>query len=107
MAVQSIRLDLQVLIYPEGEFWIAHCLETDIASEGNTPKEALVNWIDITNLQIKTLLAEGDLNSLFSPAPAEIWRMYSTAEDRGSASKRPSRAVKPINRISVRQLAAV
>lgn len=106
MKSQLIRLDFQVLIYPEGNFWIAHCLETDIASEGKSQQEALENLLDISNVQIEALLAEGDLNSLFSPAPAEIWRMFATAKDRKS-SKRPNRAAKPINRINVRQLAAV
>jgi len=96
-----------MLVYPEGNFWIAHCLETDLVAEGDTPKEAMSGLIDISNTQIEALLAEGDLNSLFSPAPPEIWRMFSTAADSPSASRRPSRAVKPINRISVRQLVAV
>lgn len=106
MTSSGIRLDFQVLVYPEGNWWIAHCLETDLASEGGTPVEAMKNLVDISNHQIQTLLAEGDLNSLFSPAPPEIWRMYATAPDRPAARK-PKTAAKPINRISVRQLAAV
>ncbi len=105
MASDVIRLDFQVLIYPEGKFWIAHCLETDIASEGKTPKAAIKSLIDISNLQIEALLAEGDLSSLFSPAPRDIWRLFATALDRPSSSKRPRHAAKPINRINVRQLA--
>lgn len=107
MTSNVIRLDFQVLVYPEGEFWIAHCLETDIAAEGKSQQEAIENLIDVSNLQIETLLSEGDLNSLFSPAPSEIWRLFSTAQDRKASPQRPSRAAKPIHRIRVRQLAAV
>ncbi len=107
MANNVIRLDFQVLVYRESAQYIAHCLETDLAAEGNSVKESLENLIDISNLQIESLMAEGDLNSLFSPAPPDIWRMFSMASDRPSAPRRPARAVKPINRIRVRQLEAV
>jgi hypothetical protein len=106
MTANAVRLDLRILVYPEDSFWIAHCLETDLVAEGSSPKEAIEGLIDISNTQIEALLAEGDLNSLFSPAPPEIWRMFATADDNERASRRPSRAVKPINRISVRQLAS-
>jgi hypothetical protein len=101
----EIRLDFQVLIYREDEFWIAHCLETDLVGEGKTADEAMRTLIDISNVQIQAALDAGDLASIFSPAPPELWRSYAVARER--ISNRPEQAIKPVNRLSVRELALV
>jgi hypothetical protein len=100
---EKIRLDFRVLIYREEPFWIAHCLETDLVAEGKTVAEAVDSLIAISNVQIKSALEEGDLGSVFSPAPAEVWRMYAVAVER--PSRRPRKAVKQVNNIEFRQLA--
>jgi len=105
MVANALRLDFQVLIYQEGDFWIAHCLETDLVAEGASPKGALESLVDISNSLIEAQIAEGDIRAIFSPAPAEIWRMYATASD--TRSPRPRRAVKPLNRLNVRKLTVV
>lgn len=99
----KIRLDFQVLIYREAPFWIAHCLETDLVAEGNTVAEAVDHLMDISNVQIQSALEEGDLASIFSPAPPEIWRLYAVAAE--GPSRRPRKAVKQVNRVQFRQLA--
>ena len=99
----KIRLDFQVLIYREAPFWIAHCLETDLVAEGKTVAEAVDNLIAISNVQIQAALDEGDLASVFSPAPAEVWRMYSVATE--GPSRRPRKAIKQVNKVQFRQLA--
>ncbi|MCI0332691.1 MAG: hypothetical protein L0228_05670 [Planctomycetes bacterium] len=98
-----IRLDFRVLIYKEAEFWIAHCLETDLVAEGASVTEAIDYLIDISNVQIQAAIEEGDLASLFSPAPADIWRMYAVAAE--GPSRRPRKAIKQVNKLSVRQFA--
>jgi hypothetical protein len=99
----KIRLDFQVLIYREDPFWIAHCLETDLAAEGSTVAAAIDNLMDISNVQIQAALDEGDLASVFSPAPAEVWRMYAVAAE--GPTRRPRKAVKQVNKVHFRQLA--
>lgn len=99
----KVRLDFRVLLYPEDDFWIAHCLETDLVAEGRNVTEAIDNLIDISNVQIRAALDEGDLASLFSPAPADIWRMYAVASE--GPTRRPREAVKQVHQLSVRQLA--
>jgi hypothetical protein len=101
----KIRLDIRVLLYREEPFWLAHCLETDLVAEGDTVAEALDNLIAISNVQIQAALEEGDLASIFSPAPAEIWRLYSVALER--PSRRPRKAVKQVKNVQIRQLALV
>lgn len=99
----KIRLDFQVLIYREAPFWIAHCLETDLVAEGETEAEAIDNLIAISNVQIQAALDEGDLASVFSPAPPEVWRMYAVAAE--GPSRRPRKAIKQVNKVQFRQLA--
>jgi len=99
----KIRLDFRVLIYREEPFWIAHCMETDLVAEGATVTEAVDNLIAISNVQIQTALDEGDLASVFSPAPAEVWRMYSVAAE--GPTRRPRKAIKQVNKVQFRQLA--
>jgi predicted RNase H-like HicB family nuclease len=99
----KIRLDFRVLIYRENDFWIAHCLETDLVAEGETVAQAIDSLIDISNVQIQAALEEGDLASIFSPAPADVWRMYAVAGE--GPSRRPRKAIKQVDKISVRQLA--
>ena len=99
----KIRLDFQVLIYPEDDFWIAHCLETDLVGEGDTADEAMQTLIDISNVQIQAAIDAGDLASIFSPAPPDLWRAYAVGKEK--QSKRPKRAIKSLNRLSVRELA--
>jgi len=99
----KIRLDFQVLLYRENPYWIAHCLETDLVAEGKTVAEAVDNLIDISNVQIQSALDEGDLASLFSPAPADVWRMYAVSAE--GPSRRPRKAVKQVNKVQFRQLA--
>ena len=99
----KIRLDFRVLIYREEPFWIAHCLETDLVAEGKTVSEAVDGLVAISNVQIQTALDEGDLASVFSPAPPEVWRMYSVAAE--GPTRRPRKAVKQVNKMQFRQLA--
>ena len=66
-----VRLDFQVLVYPEDGFWIAHCLETDLAAEGSNPKSAFASLIDITNALVENAVSEGDIRSVFSPYKTE------------------------------------
>jgi hypothetical protein len=89
-----------VLIYHEDEWWIAHCLEMDLPAEGQSPQEAFQNLLDVLDVQIQSSLADGDLGSIFSPAPAELWRMYALATDRTFRKKPP----KPVSRLDVREL---
>ena len=100
----KIRLDFQVLLYREEPFWIAHCLETDLVSEGKTVPQAIDGLVAISNVQIRTAIEEGDLASVFSPAPPEVWRMYAVAAE--GPTRRPRKAVKQVNRMQFRQLAS-
>ena len=96
----EVRLEFKILIYQDDGYWIAHCLEMDLPAEGSTPSEALQNLIDISEVQISAALEEGNLDSIFSQAPAELLRMYATATDK----KFRRRPLGPVKRFEVREL---
>jgi hypothetical protein len=78
---EKFRMTLRFLVYPEGEWWFAHCLELDIVAEGKTDHEAFADVLRLCALQIETAIQDGDLESIFRPAPAEFWRLFSLAKD--------------------------
>ena len=96
-----IRLDLRAIIYREDAWWIAHCLELDLPAEGDSPKQALESLIDLISVQVDAAMEEGDLESIYRPAPSELWRLFSIAtRDRPLRRKPP----KPISRFEAREL---
>lgn len=77
----TIRLDVKVLLYREDEWWIAHCLEMDLPAEGESREEALASLSELIRVRMSVALEEGDLQSVFSPAPPDLWRLYTIAAD--------------------------
>ncbi len=100
---QSPRVSLRFVIYQEGEWWFAHCLELDIVAEGNTPKEALHDVLSLCSTQIAEAVEAGDVASIFRPAPAEFWRLFTLALDFPNARRAP----KPITSYEAREVALV
>lgn len=71
------RVQLSVLLFNEGDSWIAQCLEYDITSQGKSPKEALegLGWI----LGGQILLDKQNRRKAFStlaPAPERFWKRF-------------------------------
>jgi hypothetical protein len=95
LGMEKINIDLRAVVYREGDWWIAHCLELDLVAEGKTPQSALKDLIDLSTFQIQVATEEGDLESVFRPAPAHLWAMYASAEEI-EVSKRLK---KPIRRL--------
>jgi predicted RNase H-like HicB family nuclease len=100
----KIRLDFNILVYREDNWWIAHCLEMDLPAEADTPQDAIKNLIGLIDVQIEAAMNEGDLQSIFSAAPPELWKAYAIATDR-TMPRLSKRRVRPLNRVSVRELA--
>jgi hypothetical protein len=97
------RLELRAVVYPHGEWWIAHCLELDLVAESRDPQEAFDDLMDLTSSLIEEAIRGGDMNSIFHPAPAEIWGLFSRAQDI-SPRRKP---VRPVERFEVREAALV
>ena len=87
----SPRVSLRFVIYQEGEWWFAHCLELDLVAEGKSPKESLRDVLGLCATQIDVAVEAGDLASIFRPAPPEYWRLFSLAVD--FPTGRPPRSI--------------
>lgn len=101
--MSPVRLMLRALLYRDDDWWVAHCLETDVVAEGHTPTEAFDNLQSLTAFQIETALEEGDLQSIFRQAPPEILAAFATGYDQ-RIRRRPPKAVE---RFDVRRLQPV
>ena len=101
--MSGIRLTLRALIYQDDDWWIAHCLETDVVAEGNTPTKAFDNLQSLTAFQIETALEAGDLQSIFRQAPPEILSAFASGYDQHIRRRPP----KVVERFDVRRLQPV
>ena len=101
--MSKVRLTLRALIYQEDDWWIAHCLEMDLAAEGTSPMKAFENLLSLTALQLDTAMEEGDLQSVFRSAPPEIFAQFAIGKDR-TIRRRPPKSVE---RFDVRALELV
>ncbi len=95
---------LRFVVYREGKWWIAHCLELDLVAEGRTPSAALNDLADIASTHMTTAREAGDFASIFRPAPPEIWAMFVAAHHRPPPRKKP---LQPVERFEVREAALV
>ena len=102
MVKESFSIPLRAVVYREGKWWLAHCLELDLVAEGGTADEALRDLMDLTVLQVQTACKEGNLESVFRPAPAAIWRLFAIADPRSTIRRR---LPKSIERFDARELA--
>jgi predicted RNase H-like HicB family nuclease len=70
----SKKFNLHILLYKEENYEIAHCLEFDIVTQGETKKEALQNLIDGIELQVNFAVENNSPEQLYNPAPLECWQ---------------------------------
>ena len=96
----KLNIALRMVVYPEGKWWIAHCLETDIVAEGKTPEGAMRDLYDLCRFQVDVAMKEGDLDSVFRPAPPATWRMFFM----GTRKRTPRKRAGPVEKFEARQL---
>jgi hypothetical protein len=78
---EPVRLSLRMVVYREGKYWFAHCLDMDIVAEGNSPTQALADLLDLMAFQIEVACNEAEFTGLFKAAPPEIWELFSRGSD--------------------------
>ena len=101
MPKTRFNIELRAVVYREGDWWLAHCLELDIVSEGKTAVAALSDVMDLCRLQVETAINDGDLESVFRAAPPRIWARFARATDMPP----PRKPAKPVSRFEAKQLA--
>ena len=57
---------LTAKIYREGDQYVAHCVELDIASCGDTEEEAFENLVDASDVYVTTLEETGQIERVFA-----------------------------------------
>ena len=97
----KLNIALRMIVYREGDWWYAHCLELDIVAEGETADNAMRDLEDLCRFQIETALEEGDLDSVFRPAPPAAWRMFCM----GTRKRMPCKPAAPVDKFEARQVA--
>jgi hypothetical protein len=105
MAKRPFSIPLRAVIYREGKWWIAHCLELDLVAEGPSPRRAFQDLMDLSLLQLRVAEEEGDLQSIFRPAPANVWMMFGKANP--ISTGRTPRLPNLIERFEARELQLV
>ena len=107
----EMNINLSAIVYQEDRVWLAHCLELDIVAEGSDPQDALKSLVALCDLQIRTAMDDGDVASIFRPAPPEIWKLFASGrqaivEQRGR-SRRTNGFKSPVSRFESRKLCLV
>ncbi len=107
----NMSINLSAILYREGGVWLAHCLELDIVAEGSDASDAFDSLKSLRDLQITVALKEGDIESVFRPAPPEIWKLFAAGTERATevnVGRGKSRGFKaPVNRFESRQVCFV
>jgi predicted RNase H-like HicB family nuclease len=82
----TVQFPLRIVIYPapdlEGQ-WIAHCLETDVVTQGDSVDHALQMMAEALEAISKFNLSHGRFPVALTPAPREIWELVDIEKPAG------------------------
>ena len=67
---------LRALIYTNDSGYIAHCLEMDLIGIGDTPKKAVADLADHTEMQVSFANQQGNPSMLWHPAPKWLFDKF-------------------------------
>ena len=78
----TVEFPLRVVLYPAPDIagqWIAHGLETDIVTQGDSPKHALAMMVDALQATTAHQALRRRPSLRLRPAPPEVWALASDA----------------------------
>lgn len=70
------RFYLRVLIYPDDDRYIAHCLEMDLIGIGSTPQKATEDLHDHILMQVSFANQQNNPSMLWHPAPKWLFDKF-------------------------------
>lgn len=101
----SIRLN--VLIYKDGDEWIAHCLQMDLVASSKSEKKVEDDIIDLIKAQVIYAIENDNMGYIFKQAPADEWAKLAMAKRCGIRKIRidvPDRKKEIRNRPSINEV---
>jgi hypothetical protein len=82
--------DISVILFQENELWIAHCLEFDIVSQGNSIESAKDAFKRIFLCQVRIDLSNHRHPFIgWDKAPKEVWDKFSEMKETATWSREP------------------
>jgi hypothetical protein len=97
MTIEFDAIKCSAVVYPEGDVYIAQCLEYDIASQGKTITQA--NERLVRNIAANLCVCVESGKKPFEgvpPAPRQFWEMFENATLEVSSPERPMRLPQPM-----------
>lgn len=80
--MQGKAMTFNILLEEEDGLFVAHCLELDIVATGETFHAARRDLIDLIKAQVAYAFANDNLDNLYHPAPAGVWKkLYECREE--------------------------
>ena len=97
---KSTRIDLSVLLTQEGDFWVAQCLEYDIAAQGKDLREVKFRFAQtvVSQIAINVRFEQSPLEDI-SQAPEQYWNKFHDASVLGREPIRVPEFVPPAYQI--------
>jgi hypothetical protein len=74
--MEDAALTFNILIKRDGEVCVAHCLELDVVATADSMAEAQNDLIDLIKAQVEYAFSNSNLDYLYRPAPAEVWKEF-------------------------------
>lgn len=69
-------MTFNILAKKEEGIWVAHCLELDIVATAKTIATLKREIVDLIITQIDFAFNNDNLDNLYHPAPAEVWKEF-------------------------------
>ncbi|HEB83435.1 MAG TPA: type II toxin-antitoxin system HicB family antitoxin [Bacteroidetes bacterium] len=82
--------EFRVILFKESgeEYFVAHCLEMDVVSHGETANEALENLIEAMAFHVEYYIDNHMEDQIMTPAPPELWTRFMSREAESSETIR-------------------
>src|SRR4051812_20537925 len=78
----ELKEQIRIVAFPEGEGWVAHCVEYDIAAHGSDLTTVKLNMDAVLKAECKyTMETHGEPFANIEPAPEYIEALYNEAEE--------------------------
>jgi len=82
------KFSFKVLIKREPDAWVAHCLELNLVTVGETLEQVESDMIDVIAAHVRYALENDNLSHMYHPAPQAVWREFFRCSDREETSYR-------------------